>query len=97
MISNISNRIFIEISNDISTHLLTSYTNTGRYLVVKDNSLYKINSLLHKIPQFSLICGHQVIDKIKKLSIVKDIHYDLVKDDTFMIFASLKIIFKEIT
>lgn len=97
MISNISNKIFIEISNDISTHLLNSDTNAGRYFVVKDSSLDKINSLLYKIPQFSLICGHQVIDKIKKLSIVKDIHYDIVKNEPFMIFDSLKIIFKEIT
>lgn len=97
MISNISNRIFIEISNDISTHLLISDTNVGRYFVVKDNSLDKINSLLHKIPQFSLICGHQVIDKIKKLSIVKDIQYDLAKNEQVMEFVSLKIIFKDIS
>jgi hypothetical protein len=94
MISNISNRIFIEISNDISSHLLINNTGSGRYYVVKDSSLDKINSMLHKIPQFSLICGHQVIAKIQKLNIVKDVNYDLVKNNHIWSFFHLEIIFK---
>ena len=97
MICDVSNRIFIQISNDISTHLLDSGSRFGRQYVLKDSSLEKINSLLHKIPQLSLVCGHQVIDKIQKLKVVKDVQYDLVKNEDFMDFSRLEIIFKENT
>jgi lysine/ornithine N-monooxygenase len=93
MHSRISNKLFSHVYSDIFSHL----EDNEKRCVIQDNSLKKINSLLSKFPLFSLVYGLKVIEKIQKLHIVKEVNYDIVKNEEVMEFHRLEIIFKENT